>query len=66
MSMVGCTALTVAEYLGIDVESTRALLHPQPLAEFHSPPTPRHWYARRLRHSPLGFGHPKRTLPRKR
>ena len=23
-------------------------------------------YARLLRHSPLGFSHPKRTLPRKR
>lgn len=42
-----------------------ALLHPQPLTQFHSPPTPRQLDARRLRHSPLGFSHPKRTLPRK-
>ena len=42
------------------------LLHPQPLTKFHSPPTPRQRYARLLRHSPLGFSHPKRTLPRKR
>ena len=55
------SAATAAAKLNTDY-----LLHPHPLTEFHSPPTPRHRYARRLRHSPLGFSHPKRTLPRKR